>query len=312
MIKSFIYLDEQKMYSLSSQIFEGTTEYILNEKSHQNNDSETQNGPFGSGRVLADAVITASKSTEKKFLHDYSFNVFEKHLVKNDMIFDISANGIDIDSAHKITETHSFVKIKARATFNDVEKITELFKEFNNIGRALASVTNTQNFLELREEVDRLKATTKDKTKIRAIEEKYKISTDLTTIAKASGLYHDPEFLENLVLLTKYGFSDQFEISQQYNDLCFTSCLKREFLRETAELLVKKHSRQTQRDIVVFGVVTQSVSTNSPILPQQNDDPNVKAALSNLVEIITNMENSLSGRQPNEIVIDPIAAYFEV
>lgn len=30
MIKNFIYLDEEKLYSLSSQIFEGVTEYVLN------------------------------------------------------------------------------------------------------------------------------------------------------------------------------------------------------------------------------------------------------------------------------------------
>lgn len=31
-IKSFVYLNESKMYSLSSQLFEGLTEYILSEK----------------------------------------------------------------------------------------------------------------------------------------------------------------------------------------------------------------------------------------------------------------------------------------
>ena len=31
-IKSFVYLDVNKMYSISSQIFEGLTEYILSEK----------------------------------------------------------------------------------------------------------------------------------------------------------------------------------------------------------------------------------------------------------------------------------------
>lgn len=30
-IKSFIYLDEDKMYSISSQLFEGMTQYILQE-----------------------------------------------------------------------------------------------------------------------------------------------------------------------------------------------------------------------------------------------------------------------------------------
>lgn len=31
-IKNFIYLDEYKMYSISSQIFEGITEYLVDHK----------------------------------------------------------------------------------------------------------------------------------------------------------------------------------------------------------------------------------------------------------------------------------------
>ena len=31
-IKSFVYLDEYKMYSISSQLFEGLTEYVLSGK----------------------------------------------------------------------------------------------------------------------------------------------------------------------------------------------------------------------------------------------------------------------------------------
>lgn len=40
--KEFIYLDEEKMYSLSSQIFEGITEYVLSESASSNNESESQ------------------------------------------------------------------------------------------------------------------------------------------------------------------------------------------------------------------------------------------------------------------------------
>lgn len=32
LIKNIVYLDVDKMYSMSSQVFEGVTEYILNEK----------------------------------------------------------------------------------------------------------------------------------------------------------------------------------------------------------------------------------------------------------------------------------------
>lgn len=54
MIKSFIYLDEDKMYSLSSQLFSGITEYIVSSRSEQESESADQKGPIGSGRILAE------------------------------------------------------------------------------------------------------------------------------------------------------------------------------------------------------------------------------------------------------------------
>ncbi|MCT4534700.1 hypothetical protein [Halodesulfovibrio sp.] len=77
-IKNFIYLDEQKMYSLSSQLFEGITEYILSEKTLSKEDKEEQKGPFNSGRVLADVINKSSTSVEKNFymtIHIHFSNV---------------------------------------------------------------------------------------------------------------------------------------------------------------------------------------------------------------------------------------------
>ncbi len=56
MIKNFIYLYEQKMYFLSSQIFEGITEYVVNESASLNENTENQKGKIFSGKVLAEFV----------------------------------------------------------------------------------------------------------------------------------------------------------------------------------------------------------------------------------------------------------------
>ena len=45
-IKSFIYLDEDKMYSISSQLFEGMTQYILQENVESYNEEHQQKGNF--------------------------------------------------------------------------------------------------------------------------------------------------------------------------------------------------------------------------------------------------------------------------
>ena len=103
MIKNFIYLDEEKMYSLSSQIFEGITEYVLNESGTSNQDSESQKGPVGSGKILADVIISTSKATEKKFFHDHSFTLFENHLMEQNRVLDISSTSTTLET---VSYTH--------------------------------------------------------------------------------------------------------------------------------------------------------------------------------------------------------------
>lgn len=312
MIKNFLYLDEQKMYSLSSQIFEGITEYVLNESGSENQDAETQKGPVGSGKVLADIIRTSSKATEKKFFHDYSFTLFERHLIKGGRILDLSSPFISLEELKSSITEFSFIKIKAKAVFNDVEKITELFSEFNTIGEALAHMGAYEQIGQLKSELDKLKQQTKDKNKKSQLQSEYKRLTNISKLAKEQGLYQDPRFMSDLALLTKYGFSDQFEIQQLGGEAIFTSCLKRKFLREKEDLLVKKYSRKTEKEVVVFGLISQAFSGIEPNIDNETEYSNMKAALMNLVEHLANVENSISGKQENEVIIDPIAAYFEV
>jgi hypothetical protein len=45
MIRNLIYLDEPKMYSLSSQIFEGMTDHVLKRGGESKEETESQKGP---------------------------------------------------------------------------------------------------------------------------------------------------------------------------------------------------------------------------------------------------------------------------
>lgn len=64
-IKSFIYLDEYKMYSISSQIFEGITESLMSYQGATTEKEEEQKGPIASGRVMADILKSESGTQEK-------------------------------------------------------------------------------------------------------------------------------------------------------------------------------------------------------------------------------------------------------
>ncbi len=68
-MKSFIYLDRFKMYSLSSQLMEGVTDYILEETRGSAVDETTQKGPVASGRIIAEIIEVKNR---KKRTYGYS------------------------------------------------------------------------------------------------------------------------------------------------------------------------------------------------------------------------------------------------
>ncbi|MGC3834243.1 DUF6414 family protein [Moritella viscosa] len=138
MIKNFIYLDEQKLYSFSSQLFEGVTEYILNENHIEHKDKDIQKGKLASGRVIANVIREASSSTTKKFLHDHSFNLFERELIQSNQILDVTADTQSFDDV--CNSKKSFIRIRAKGMFIDLHEIKSLFNNFSKISDALATL----------------------------------------------------------------------------------------------------------------------------------------------------------------------------
>ena len=307
MFKQFLYLDEQKMYSLSSQLFEGITEYILNENQSSENEETKQNGPLGSGRIMADVINSTIKSTEKKFLHDHSFILLENELLKRNHILYIDDNTtITNDDLEKF----SFIKIKAKAIFNDINKINELFENYNSLGESLT-------YLRIEGEIEKIlqnipdglseKELTQINQKIKMLRKKDNVIKE----AEKSNLRKEEDFLKNLSLIVNYGFSEDFEIQQKINNLLFTSTLNRKNLRESEKSLIKKYSRQSEKEIIILGVITQTLKENSLEI-KQIEGGNMKEALSNIIEHLANIERSLFGKAHNEIIIDPIAVYIEL
>ncbi|WP_157754924.1 DUF6414 family protein [Variovorax boronicumulans] len=309
MIRSILYLDEQKLYSLSSQVFEGLTEYLLTEKNEESENSTTQKGPVASGRILADAIKLSNTSVERRVLHDHAFSLFENKLEESEEITNISeSDGQNFNQG----SLKSFVRVSAPASFIDAADLNNLFGMFNKIGEAIAYVTNTNVIKEANEALELARISTKDKHKILAFSKQLKDISDPAVLAKKAGLHQDPKLLENLSLITKFAFADQLELQQRVGDLLYTSLLKREYLREAESLIIRKYSRQTEKSLVILGLVTQTAFFSKPSVDPIPEPATMKEAVTNLVNHIATMETSLSGKNDNEIVIDPIAVYVSL
>ncbi len=320
-IKSFIYLDEYKMYSISSQIFAGLTEYVIDYSANAESEKEEQKGPIGSGRILADIISREGSIEEKKFLHDYSYTLFEDELIKDGKVLEINSDTVNVN-IQKLDD-FSFVKITGPSIFNDIEAINGTLTNFNEIGKAMIYVTNFESISSKKKDFeDELEKTT-NKNKIRHLKKKMKEQLNIEELTKNSNLHQDEEFLRNLVYLLDYGFKDQFEIQirLKHNDednnqqtKNFSANLNRNHLKEEEGLLIRKYARYTEKAFVIFGIITQSqdLSDEKEIDQNENEPRNLKEAIINMVSKLYEVETTFTGRLKNEIIIDPIAVYREL
>ncbi|SFL37763.1 hypothetical protein SAMN05216302_10724 [Nitrosomonas aestuarii] len=293
MIKNFIYLDVDKMNSLSSQIFEGITEYILREWNTESEETESQKGPIGSGKILGDILKQSDIKSEKRFLNDYSYTLLENKLIDDGRVTEFSEMITDVSSLEYL-KVGSFVKVKGKAIFNDIKSIQNNLKNFNQIGQALAYVTKFQDIKNAKEKLNHAKESTKDKKQKLILENEIKKISNIDNLAQEMGLHKDQKFLDDLSLLLNYGYQDQFEIQIKLQNLIISANLKRECLREKEDLIIRKYSRQTEAYFVLFGFITQYKNSDNFENSEENNASNIKQALRNFFTKLTNLESLLS------------------
>ena len=313
-IKSFLYLDEYKMYSISSQILEGLTESLINIRGESKEDEERQTGPFGSGRVIAEIWQQESQQHERRFLHDYSYTLFERHLKEDRKVPTVTAD--NVDDVVTSLESIDFIEIQAKPMFNDMNILRDTLEGFNDLGEAITYLTNAEKIDSARKGVDQLEETITDRNQRARARQQHKQVLNIAKMAQDAGLRQDPELLEKMAYLLKFGFRDQFEVQLPVGGFIFSANLKREYLREDEHLLVRKFSRLPDRDFVLLGTVAQAPNRDEGCGdgerdPESSVPASLKEALMQLVQSLADVESTFTGRLTNEVVIDPIALYRE-
>jgi flavodoxin len=322
-IKSFIYLDNYKMYSISSQIFEGLTEYMVNSEKGIVIEETEQKGKIGTGKIMADIIESETNHSEKRFLHHYAYNLFEDELLAENKVLTIDATNFETSIPQ--LENYNFVKITNRLGFNDSRLIEETMERFNNLGVALTQVTHYNELKEAQKLAkDILKSTVdrNQKSKAQGILNK---KLNIGELAKEGGLYHDPKFLESLIFLLKFGYHSSFEIQIPFmnedNYHLFSCLLDRDLLTEKELNIIKKYSRETEKEFTVFGILTQVKAIKEKVsiyknaidkINSESTDSTLKEAIMNMIASITNIENSFVGKLDYEYIVDPIAVYREI
>jgi hypothetical protein len=319
-MNSFIYLDEYKMYSISAQIFGGLTESVIEVSSSATNQSEEQKGPVGSGRVLADVMSNESSKEEKRSLRDYAYTMFEKRLAEDGKLVAFADN-LPKNFSGAIRSA-AVLKVTGKATFTDVEILTKMMSEFNTIGEALAYIINFREFSQLQETLDERLAGVADRNQKAAMRQQVKAMSDVKAVAKRSGLQQDPTFLKHLSYLIRYMMKDAFDVrltltTSNDGKVDFTGPLSRDSFREPCDAIIRKYSRLCEAPLTMVGIVTQGNAAKvvAPTQATGGDavaQPNMKAALLEMIHATAGIEDSFFGRSDNEYVVDPIAVFRQL
>lgn len=307
-IKSFIYLDDYKLYSLSSQLFQGFTEYIISDSTASMTEEETQKGQFASGKVMSDILRKEKSSTEKKYLHDYAFNLLEAELTNRGILHTI----ISTDTTETI-QSKGIVKVAGRAVFNDYKSLQATMSKFNGLGESVGYFRLKEQIKAIDDLTSNALHSTKDrnqKSKVKNIRTRTK--TEFTNYLQENGLHIADDDIKYMSNIMEYGFHGEleFRVSPNGQPFQFSAILNREYLRDSETQFVSKYSRQTEYDFTMIGIITQSGNSNESLVEQE---PNgMKNACLNLADKLTVVENLFLGRIDNECIIDPIAIYREL
>lgn len=308
-IKSFIYLDEYKLASLSSQLFEGMTEYILKSQVDSHTENSTQKGPLLKGSLMVDAITEGNASAEKRYLHDFAYTMFEKELFNRGKIHEITVN----DSLMEISSS-KIIKITGKAIFDDYQAISDTLNNFNSIGEAIAYCSlisenkSMSDILAISTNSSDRNAKAKTQVAQKAIQQKWK------DMLESIGLRLGEEKINSLLTLLKFSFRGQmaFRIMHQAANIVALANLNKIYLRDPMDILIPKFSRKTETSLSLIGIVTQSGQDKAIPIPTITDEEKMKSSVQNVISQLGDMEETFTGRLSNELVIDPIAIYQEI
>lgn len=315
-MRSFIYLDEYKMYSLSSQIMEGVTDFVIKESRQVDSETTDQKGPYTSGKKMAEIIETASASVEKKFLHDYAFSIFEDKLVELGKLIAVTSE-TKFEELALDAQGRRLVRVKAKVRFMDSTDLQASISKLVDLQESLSIVGNNERREELIGELDAISANVSKKGAAAGLR------SELATLSKS---VHTREEIENsrlhykhLAALIQQGFKGRLDVRMEIKDCNIRADLKRSCLKDPEEFIFKTYSRLESSELVLLGIVTQYVSSGSEsssseesVEPDDEPDSGLADIMMRSTEALHELDKLFNRVKGNQIVIDPIALYLEL
>lgn len=320
-LKDFIYLDVERLYSLYSQLFEGVVSNIVKSFESSREDGDKQRGP--AANEVEQRVFELSRLTENRFLYDHMFTRLEEKLGQG--IVDVSM--IDATDLRNVTENAFLVKAKGAAEIEDFTRLrlflNETEKLAESIGYAIAvNLTNAEQFSELWQNTKGIR----DKQERKRVQQEV-AAKDPQKLSKQIGRQllgpgADSTLRENLGFWIDMFYKDGFDVtvypSQDATRPAYRSPLDRRWLRVSPELIRARFGTYAEGNWWVVGHVTHipgflvPAAVAVPDEASEDDQPSMRDPIRNLARATSSFERMfLESKQRMEIVLCPVAIYRE-
>lgn len=294
-LKNIVYIDYDKVYSLSAQLFEGLVHTATQKKEISFQDTET---------IIVKERTSSDSEEDRNTLstiinpHDYHYLKFEKEIASQNKILIIDSDEID----QNLLLNSQFVKIKAKINLIDYSKLKFTTKNFTKIGHAINYVHRNEELQALDELLKKTQGV--DKRKVQAAKDK------VTDEIKESSMYSQKEYLEKLSEVLDFAYGDDVEITQNIGNLSATSFFSKDFFKLPLEMFIKRYSRKTIKEFTIVGTITQiSIAQH---IEEETLPENMRIAARKMSDALYAVESTFCTPLKNEVFVEPIAMYTEI
>ena len=314
-IKNFIYLDDYKMHSMSSQVFGGVGHSKSSYEDVTKGASQNIEGLEHSNLHEESPIIEHGFGhVAHKHIHDYAYIEFENRLRKDGKIISLSEE--NFDSAMIQVSGDKFVEIRGKTALIDMNTLRFTIGNFNEISKSLTNVVNFSRIAVIKQLMEEQIEATNDRNEKARIKQRMK-SLINEECAKNPATKLDEDYIKDLETVLEYGFRDQFVIQITVGSYIFSAECDPADLREKKDLLIRRFSRFPETEFVIIGTISQSLNQTSNVVndyikSQPEESPNMKNTIMDLIRHLSKLESAFIGRLENEIIIEPVAVYWEI
>lgn len=335
-IRDFIYLDVDRLYSLTSQVSGGVVAHIA--ESFHSEQSKTDSHR-GLGKNLDERVAEAALRTENKILYDHLYNQLEESLAK----VLVEPQGITPKNYREKLGSTFMVKVRGAAEISDYARLADLVENFNQLGFGIAYMQSQESgeyndfVAGLMTEFARLYdlyQNTEEAEKKQLLEQQIgnfpKLDDQeqlIRAFAFSKQLQYNPFYLSSIKQILDLCQRDAFEVAivpqNEVEGFSFRGVLDKQWLRLKPDYLRTLYGGVVNSSVVMTGQITHIPETVHDALPDAQElfqheevlspDVTVRDAFQSIFNKMRNVDKIFFGsKKRTEFLVRPLAIYQEV